>query len=636
MPIPKLKIKKITGHKIIWPVISLIIVGLIITSGYLVIDHFQERFYPNTIAAGQDISGLTKQQANDLLLARWNNLVEQGWTFQIPTKTVTIYPTASLTEGAPPLLSFDNIATINQAWENNRADVWWQKLNKIITGWLFGRRTKAVIAINEKLLIQELQANFQSLITASQPAKITVHQDGTYQITPEITGQIIDYPSGLKEFGQQLLELQQQPITLNINDDQPLIQQSLIGNLQPAIEQYLSLAPIKLTASSSDWSINQAVLADWLALEIQAGQITVGPASSSISQYLTTKLATEIDHEPQAGQFQRSGGRLTQFRPGKDGQKLNVASSSEAISQAIRYGTSTVQLIIDEIKNPLNDTDPASLGIVDLLGTGTSTFTGSSANRIHNIKIGTNQISGQLIAPGTEFSVVKTLGDINAAAGYKQELVIKQNKTVAEYGGGLCQVGTTVFRAALASGLPITQRQNHSYRVSYYEPAGTDAAVYDPWPDLRFINDTNNYLLILGEIAGNQLSFSIWGTKDGRVVQQTKPIIYNIVKPPAKQIIETDTLPAGQIKCTERAHNGADTYFDYTVTYANGETKSKRFSSHYVPWREVCLVGKTTASTTTATTIPPTTTTPAITTTPAVSSTQPIATSTQSQQQDEL
>lgn len=629
MPIPKLKIKKITGHKIIWPVAGLIAVSLIIVSGYLAINHFQERFYPHTLAAGQDISGLTKQQANDLLLAHWNNLAEQGWTFQAQTKATTIYPTAGLTEGAPPLISFDSIATINQAWENNRADLWWQKLHKIITGWLFGRRTKAVIAINEKLLTQELQTNFQPLITASQPAKITVHQDGTYQITPETVGQIIDYPSGLKELGQQLLELQQKPITLSINDDQPLIQQSLVGNLQPAIEQYLSLAPIKLTASSSDWSINRAALANWLALEVQAGQITVGPASSSISQYLTTELATEIDQEPQAGQFQRSGGRLTQFRPGKDGQKLNIASSSEAISQALRLGTSTVQLIIDEIKNPLNDSDPASLGIVNLLGTGTSNFAGSPANRIHNIKVGTNQISGQLIAPGAEFSVVKTLGDISAATGYKQELVIKQNKTVPEYGGGLCQVGTTVFRAALASGLPITQRQNHSYRVSYYEPAGTDAAVYDPWPDLRFVNDTNNYILILGEIAGNQLSFSVWGTKDGRVAQQTKPTIYNIVKPPAKQIIETDTLPAGQIKCTEKAHNGADAYFDYSVTYASGETKSKRFSSHYVPWREVCLIGKTTTSTAT-TTIPLATTTPAVTTTPPIiSSTPPAVTSTQ-------
>lgn len=629
MPIPKLKIRKITNHKLIWLATGLIILFLAVAAGYFVLNYFQGRFYPNTRIAGQDVSGLTQEQANELLLARWNKLAEQGWTFQVADKTAIIYPTAGLAEGAPPLLALDNITTVSQAWINNQTKFWWQKIGKIITSWLFGQQTKGAISINEKLLTQELQSNFQSLVTSSQPAKITVQKDGTYKIEPEKNGQTIDYQLGIKKLGQQLLDLEQKPITLKIADDQPIIRQALVGDLQPIIQRYLDLAPISLVASSSDWSINRATTATWLSLEIVDGQISIGPATSSISNYLDSELASKIDQEPQAGQFQRVGGKLTQFKPGKDGRKLNIQASAEAISQALRLGTSTASLIIEEIKNPLNDSDPSSLGIIELLGTGTSNFSGSSANRIHNIRVGTNQISGQLIAPDAEFSVIKTLGDINAATGYKQELVIKQNKTIPEYGGGLCQVGTTVFRTALASGLPITQRQNHSYRVSYYEPAGTDAAVYDPWPDLRFVNDTGHYVLILGEMSGNQLSFSLWGTKDGRVAKQTKPIIYNIVKPPAKQIIETDTLPAGKVKCTEKAHNGADTYFDYSVAYPNGETKNKRFSSHYVPWREVCLVGKSPTSTAT-TTAPLATSTPITTTTlPTVSPTSS-TTSTQS------
>ena len=217
------------------------------------------------------------------------------------------------------------------------------------------------------------------------------------------------------------------------------------------------------------------------------------------------------------------------------------------------------------------------------------------------------------------------MGEVSAATGYKPELVIKENKTVPEYGGGLCQVATTIFRAALASGLPITERQNHSYRVSYYEPAGTDATVYNPKPDLRFVNDTGHYILLLGEVSGHTLSFSIWGTKDGRQVTQTKPVIYNIVKPAPKKLIETEDLEPDKLKCIEQAHNGADTYFDYTVTYPNGETKSRRFQSHYVPWQEVCLIGKKKETDSTeATTTPPTSTT----TPPSASSTDSAATST--------
>lgn len=196
-----------------------------------------------------------------------------------------------------------------------------------------------------------------------------------------------------------------------------------------------------------------------------------------------------------------------------------------------------------------------------------------------------------LIAPGEEFSLVKALGEIDAAAGYLPELVIKNNRTIPEYGGGLCQVATTIFRSALDSGLNITARQNHSYRVSYYEPAGTDAAVYDPWPDVKFVNDTGNYILIQSRIDKNDIWFDFWGQSDGREATSTTPVVYNIVKPAPTKIIESPDLKPGEKKCTEKAHNGADAYFDYIITYANGEKTTRRFNSHYVPWQEVCLVG---------------------------------------------
>ena len=163
-----------------------------------------------------------------------------------------------------------------------------------------------------------------------------------------------------------------------------------------------------------------------------------------------------------------------------------------------------------------------------------------------------------------------------------------------------------MFRAALAAGLPITMRRNHSYRVGYYEPAGTDATIYDPWPDLRFINDTADYILIQSKIDGDNLSFEFWGTGDGRMAERTEPTIYNIVKPGPAKIIETTDLKPGEKKCAERAHNGADAYFDYKVTYAGGEIKENRFSSHYVPWQEVCLLGveKLSAPPATATSTP--------------------------------
>jgi hypothetical protein len=102
--------------------------------------------------------------------------------------------------------------------------------------------------------------------------------------------------------------------------------------------------------------------------------------------------------------------------------------------------------------------------------------------------------------------------------GYTPELVILKDKTVPEYGGGLCQVSSTAFRAALNSGFPILERSNHAYPVTYYYPIGTDATIYLPKPDFRFKNDSPGHLLIQTSVVGNTLKFEFYGTKTGRTV----------------------------------------------------------------------------------------------------------------------
>ncbi len=632
MPIPKINLKQPNKHWLIWLLSCL---GLIIITlsggGYYTLKHYENRFLPNTSLGSLDISGLTIAQAEQLLSSRWNKLTETGWTFQLGTTTKQILPTTGSVEGSL-IFDLNQEESLALAWQKSHQANPYKKLLSIINSWFLGQKTIAAITINETLLEENLQATFQSLIKVSEPAKIKIAATGSYEITPEIAGQKIDYDEAIKFFGQQLIHLEQEPIDLIVSADQPIINQANLPQLEPLIQNYLALAPLTLTASSSDqkWEINKKDLANWLSLEAINDQIGLGPDKTVIKKYLEETIAKEVNIEPQAGKFNKVNNRLEQFTPGRDGRKLNLEQSALAIEQALKNQEKTATLIIDEIKNPLNENDPSTLGIIEIIGTGQSDFSGSTANRIHNIRTGTNQVSGHLLQPGEEFSLVSLLGEIDASSGYKTELVIKEGKTMPEYGGGLCQVATTLFRAALASGLPITQRKNHSYRVSYYEPAGTDAAVYIPWPDLRFINDTAHPILILGELSGRKLYFNFWGTKDGRLVEQTKPTIYNIVKPPAKKLIETTDLKPGQVKCTEKAHNGADTYFDYKVTYTSGEAKNKRFSSHYVPWQEVCLVGKETSSsiaTTTATTTVKTTP-QAATTTPNTSDSKPTSTTT--------
>ena len=148
-----------------------------------------------------------------------------------------------------------------------------------------------------------------------------------------------------------------------------------------------------------------------------------------------------------------------------------------------------------------------------------------------------------------------------------------------------------LFRSAVDTGLQITERRNHSYRVSYYEPAGTDATIYDPAPDFKFRNDTAKHIYINAYIIGTEITFEFWGTNDGREVKVDKPSIYNIVQPPPTKLIETLDLAPGKKKCTESAHAGADAHFATTITYADGRVREETFRSHYRPWQAVCLIG---------------------------------------------
>jgi vancomycin resistance protein YoaR len=277
-----------------------------------------------------------------------------------------------------------------------------------------------------------------------------------------------------------------------------------------------------------------------------------------------TELANKIKKEPGEARFKMEDSKVMVFAPSEEGLELDIASSKNKIVDLIKanngqLGSAEIVLEYKTI-DPINNIgDLNNLKITDLIGEGKSNFRGSPKNRIFNIKVATERFNGILISPGEEFSFVKTLGPVDGEHGYLPELVIKNNKTEPEFGGGICQVSTTTFRAAIYSGLEITARRNHAYPVSYYNPQGLDATVYIPLPDLRFINNTPGYILIQTLIEGTQLTFQFWGTNDGRKTEVTGPWV------------------------TERGEDGAmKTEFNQKVTTADSEVLlNETFKSNY-------------------------------------------------------
>jgi len=303
-------------------------------------------------------------------------------------------------------------------------------------------------------------------------------------------------------------------------------------------------------------------------------------------------LDNEIAIEMQNAKLEIENGRATIFQPQVRGRRVNGEKFIANLRETIAEGRAQVKLAVDYFDPEVTLSSLNDLGINELVARGESDFSGSPANRRHNISIGAARFDGFIVPVGATFSFVQNLGDVSAATGYREELVIKGDETTPEFGGGLCQVSTTAFRAILNGGYPIVARRNHSYRVAYYEPAGTDATIYQPYPDLRFTNDSASSVLIDTYILGNKLYFDFYGTKMSREVTLDGPHIYNITDYPEPVYLETNQIPFGQTKQVDIAHRGADTIL-YRKIYENGELiQTDEFRSHYIPWPAKYLVGK--------------------------------------------
>lgn len=238
-------------------------------------------------------------------------------------------------------------------------------------------------------------------------------------------------------------------------------------------------------------------------------------------------LSEKSSTAPVNAKLKMEDGKVSVFALSTPGVQLDKEKSKKILADYISRGDFSAPLTLPfKTINPEISTDSIkNLGITELIGEGTSNFAGSPHNRIENIKLGAAAFNGVLIKPGEEFSFLKTLGPVDAEHGYLPELSIVGNATIPEYGGGMCQVSTTAFRAAIYSGLEITARTPHAYPVSYYNPQGMDATVYIPSPDLKFVNNTPDYILIQTKIEGTKLIFNFYGTSDGRSTKVIGPKI---------------------------------------------------------------------------------------------------------------
>lgn len=581
--------------KLGWILLLLIVlIVAVLGLAYLAFEvRYANKIYPGIYVGGISLEGKTSAEARDVINKQLTIVNLEGVVFYYNGNEATIDPISSSSDGEiiDVLINFKVDDTISQAMAVGRG--------KNPAGNL---KTKLSLLLNRDYPIdlivdfdnKEIAGILKQRFSVFDPKNAAYYFDaeGNLSIKGGQAGKVLNYEEGLNALRNNLGDLNFSRIVLNGADSDPDISEDDCLIVKSGAELFLNSAQVKLEYKTKEWSVDKPALLDWVVLIKRNNNVYIGLDRERIREYLKNNVAAEIDQDPVLPKISLSDGKVDNFQPGKEGLKLDIEPLIGTLSGLLSNPTVELNLSDHVSSIPFGETQSDSnLGIKEVIGRYSLKFDGSTSARIANIRNGAKKINGLLIKSGEEFSMLNALGDIDAEHGYVKEAVIKGNSISYDFGGGLCHSSTTLFRAVLDAGLPVTMRKNHSYNMPYYEPAGVDATIFSPDPDFKFVNDTGNYLLIQATTSNRDLTIELWGAKDGRIVKRTEPVIYNIVNPRPIRYVKTSSLATGKIKCTYAAYVGADTYFDYEVTYPDGTIKKERFNSHYIPRQGVCLIG---------------------------------------------
>lgn len=567
---------------------------------------YDGRMYPGVSVAGVPVGGLTPEAA----AAR----VQQSLN---PTANERIVLRAGEDEWAMPLdrlgVTLDIDTTIDRAYAVGRDEsllsrplTWWQTLRD-------GHTVSPVPHYDPAATDAVLAQLARELHRAPREATVAVVGLAVHS-QPAVTGRTLDVAASAERIRTAIDAGTVGPVELVVQHQEPLI-----TTTEPATSQAQAILdePFRLHAAAPEWrqtadgytqrertfnwTIDQRQLAEMMSIvpaENESGQREwrIQFDTASLRADLNA-IAAQISQSPRDARFDYEPSTET-LRPlvvSQPGLSLDVNAAVQATEEALIAGKNTLELPLQVTQPRVSTADASKMNIHGAAAVGRSTFGGSPVGREQNIAVAASRFNGVVVPPGAEFSFNEYLGDVVDATGYEESYIILGDRTAVGVGGGVCQVSTTLFRAALFGGFAITERHAHGYRVAYYEPPiGLDATIYSPYVDLKFKNDTDNYYLIESEVdlQANEMAFYLYGADTGRQVEVTDPVILERIPHGEPIYTEDPSLPEGVTKQIDWAHDGAKVQVERIVRDDAGNVVHQNtFWSNYRPWSARYLVG---------------------------------------------
>jgi vancomycin resistance protein YoaR len=383
-----------------------------------------------------------------------------------------------------------------------------------------------------------------------------------------------------------------------------------VGDVSNVAEAYRKIvsAPVRLIfLEEIEHLISVDLLKQWVTLEDlpnEEGDLvpSIVVDTNAIQEYVE-QFAEHVNRPPRDARFSYdvNSGKVSLRTPAESGYVFDAPTTARNVIDAAYTEPRVAEIAVLETRpavtsRAFGNSDDVFLEIAN---SGTS-VTGMPSGRLNNVIIAADRLNGVAIPPGEEFSFNHNLGLVDEAKGYDMVQIDQQQQPLRAdpvgLGGGIEQLATSVFRAALWAGYPITERRAPAWRIGWVEPpVGLDASAGTARADLRFINDTKDIALLTAEldVLRKALMVRIYGKKgrSKRVVELQGPDVTNVT--PAGGVIERrdDRLVAGTRVQVGWAREGAEAVVRRTVLQDGVEVLRDAFLSVYEPASDVIVVG---------------------------------------------
>ncbi len=311
-----------------------------------------------------------------------------------------------------------------------------------------------------------------------------------------------------------------------------------------------------------------------------------------LASFVAEKCAPAVT-EPKNATIVRQNGAFT-VTPSVIGKTVDVEATKQALNAAFANGLKdpvTVNAVVAEVKPSITTEDLST--IQDVLGTFSTNFSSSGASRSKNLKVGSGKINGHVLMPGETLSGYDCMHPFTVGNGYATAAAYENGQVVDSVGGGVCQIATTIYNAALRAELEISQRQNHSMVVSYVRPS-EDAAIAGTYKDVKFTNNYSTPIYVEGYTSGKTLTFTIYG-KETRPANRTFEFVsetLSVTDPGAPKEVVDPAMPPGTRKQVQSAHKGIKSRL-WKIVYVDGAEQSREIlhTDTYNPSKAIINIG---------------------------------------------